>query len=127
MAQNRPSAAELIHAVKTFLKQRVAPRLAKREAFELMVALKSLDIVQRELELGPASAEAERARLVEILGHAGSVAELNAELAHRLRSGTLSLDDPGVVRHLRETTKEKLAIDQPGYSGYRQALDRDAG
>jgi len=125
MTQNRPSAAELIDAVKAFLNEEVKPGLTGRKAFNMMVALKSLDIVQRELELGPGFAEAELARLVGILGHNGTLADLNAELAQRLRAGDVTLDDPKVVHHLRETTKAKLAIDQPGYSGYKQALDRD--
>ena len=125
MTQNRPTAAELIDGVKRFLTEKVRPHLSGHTAFDLMVALKSLDIVQRELELGPGFAEAERARLVEILGYEGTVEVLNAELARRLRSGEVRLDDPKIAQHLRETTKAKLAIDQPKYSGYQQARDRD--
>ncbi|MBI2962344.1 MAG: hypothetical protein HYY35_01195, partial [Deltaproteobacteria bacterium] len=50
MAQNKPTAAQLIGAVKAFLEHEIKPELRGHEAFNLMVALKSLDIVQRELE-----------------------------------------------------------------------------
>ena len=63
MAQNRPTAAELLDAVKIFLEESVKPELVDHTAFNMMVALKSLEIVQRELELGPQFAQAERARL----------------------------------------------------------------
>lgn len=124
MTQNKPTAAQLIGAVKAFLEHEIKPELRGHKAFNLMVALKSLDIVQRELELGPAFAAAERGRLVAILGHDGSLADLNAEFARRLRDRELGIDDPGVAQHLRATTLEKLAIDQPQYSGYAQARAR---
>ncbi len=125
MAQNRPTAAELVEAVKTFLTQDVKPVLEDHTAFNMMVALKSLDIVQRELESGPEFAEAERARLVEILGHEDTLGALNQELTDRIRAGTLTLDDPKVKTHLLETTKAKVQIDQPKYSGLKHAQERE--
>ncbi|NQV21938.1 MAG: hypothetical protein HQ511_11035 [Rhodospirillales bacterium] len=127
MTQNRPTAAELVDAVKTFLNQDVKPVLEDHTAFNMMVALKSLDIVQRELERGPEFAEAERARLVEILGRDGTLDALNQELTDRLRAGTLTLNDPTVKTHLIETTKAKVQIDQPKYSGLKQALESGGG
>lgn len=127
MAQNRPTAAELVGAVKTFLNQDVKPVLEDHTAFNMMVALKSLDIVQRELEMGPEFAEAERARLAEILGHDGALDALNQELTAHIRAGTLTLDDPRVKTHLIETTKAKVQIDQPKYSGLKHAQEREGG
>lgn len=121
MTQNRPTALELLDAIKTFLERDVKPELQSHTAFNMMVALKSLDIVQRELELGPGFAHAERVRLADILGRDGDLADLNAELAANLRTGTLGLDDPKVKAHLVETTKAKVQIDQPKYSGLRHA------
>lgn len=121
MAQNLPTAAQLVDAVNSFLTKQVKPELEGHTAFNLMVALKSLDIVQRELEMGPEFAAAERARLADILGHDGELADLNKELGDRLRSGALSLDDPKVKSHLIKTTKAKVQIDQPKYSGLKQA------
>lgn len=125
MTQNRPTALELLDAVKTFLEADVKPELADHTAFNMMVALKSLDIVQRELELGPEFAEAEKARLTEILGHDGTLSALNQELTERIREGTLSLDDALVKAHLVATTKAKVQIDQPKYSGLRHADAKD--
>jgi len=125
MAQNRPTAVELLDAVKTFLSDSVKPELTDHTAFNLMVALKSLDIVQRELEQGPEFAKAERARLADILGHDGTLEDLNAELTDRIRAGTLGLDDPKVKAHLVETTKAKVQIDQPKYSGLKHAEQKE--
>jgi hypothetical protein len=127
MAQNRPTALELLDAIKTFLERDVRPKLEDHTAFNMMVALKSLEIVQRELELGDGFAEAERARLKDILGHDGALEELNAELSARIRAGTLALDDAKVKQHLIETTKAKVQIDQPKYSGLKHAREREGG
>jgi hypothetical protein len=126
MAQNRPTAPELLDAVKSFLENDVKSELADHTAFNMMVALKSLDIVQRELELGPEFAEAEKARLMEILGHGGTLRALNEELTTRIREGALSLDDALVKAHLIATTKAKVQIDQPKYSGLKHATAKDA-
>lgn len=125
MAQNRPTALELLDAIKTFLERDVRPKLGDHTGFNMMVALKSLDIVRRELEMAPGFAAAEHARLGDILGHDGALEDLNAELAARIRAGTLTLDDPKVKAHLIETTKAKVQIDQPKYSGLKQAEARE--
>jgi len=125
MAQNRPTALELLDAIRTFLERDVKPELADHTAFNMMVALKSLEIVQRELEQGPEFSEAERARLEDILDHDGTLVDLNAELTEGIRSGAIKLDDPAVKHHLIETTKAKVQIDQPKYSGLKHARDKE--
>lgn len=126
MAQNRPTALELLGAIKSFLEADVKPELEDHTAFNMMVALKSLDIVQRELEMGPEFAKSEKARLMEILGHDGTLGALNQELTTRIREGSLSLDDAKVKAHLVATTKAKVQIDQPKYSGLKHADAKDA-
>jgi hypothetical protein len=59
-----------------------------------------------------------------MLGHDGSLDELNRELCARIRSGEIGLGTPGLGEHLRQTTLAKLAVDQPKYSGYLRALAR---
>ena len=125
MAQNRPTTIELLDAVKSFLEESVKPELSEHSAFNMMVALKSLDIVQRELELDPKFAKAERERLIEILGHDGTLEDLNAELTSLIRTGSLGLNDDKVKEHLVATTKAKMQIDQPKYSGLKEALKRE--
>jgi hypothetical protein len=51
----------------------------------------------------------------------GTLAELNRELCRRIRSGDIGVDTPGIGAHMRATTIDKVAIDQPTYSGFKAA------
>ena len=127
--QDPPSAAELVRAVAGFLRDDALPALAGRNAYLARVAANTLDIVARELDLAPAANAAERARLLALLGADQSpdtLEALNAELCTRLRDGAVDACTPGVLAHLWATTLAALAVDQPGYSGYRLALDEAA-
>jgi hypothetical protein len=119
--QDRPSAIELLQAVRSFIQDQAIPRLEGRAAFHARIAVNALAIVERGLDLGPAQDTAERERLEALLGRAGSLGELNRELCRRIRAGDLALDAPGLAEHLRETTLAKLAVDQPRYAAYRRA------
>lgn len=119
--QNRPTAAELIGAVATFVEQDVMPNLEGGLNFRCRVATNALRIIERELELAPDLDEAELKRLIELLGADGPLTDLNLELSERIRSGTISIDDPGLLDHLKRTTLGKASIDNPRYSGYRDA------
>lgn len=119
--QNSPSAAQLIEAVREFL-DRLVPELTGHAAFHARVAGNTLDIVQRELDLSPPADAAELERLRALLGQDGSLEALNRELCRRITAGTIGLDTPGLVDHLRTTILAKVAVDQPRYAGYRRAL-----
>lgn len=111
---------ELVEAVRDFLETKAMPELKGHTAFHARVAANALAIVARELELGPKSATEEKARLVSLLGHDDTLEALNRELCARIRSGIFDLDTPGLAEHLTVTTREKVAIDQPGYSGLKR-------
>jgi len=119
-----PGMRELVAVVREFLERQAMPALEGRLAFHARVAANALGIVERELERGPAAALAERERLRSLLGSDDPLDAQNRELCRRLRSGELGLGTPGLVDHLRATTLEKLAVDQPRYAGYRRALER---
>ena len=112
---------ELVEAVRNFLEIKAMPELRGHTAFHARVAANALGIVARELESGPASAEAEAARLTALLGHNGTLEELNRELCRRIRSETLSIASEPLEQHLELTTLDKVAIDQPNYSGLKLA------
>jgi hypothetical protein len=116
---DQPSMRELVEAVRDFLEQKAMPELKGHTAFHARVAANALSIVVRELERGPQSALGEKKRLAALLGHDGTLEELNRELCRRIRSGTFGPDTPGLAEHLTITTREKVAIDQPGYSGLK--------
>lgn len=118
---DQPTAAELIAAVATFMREEVSPHLSGRVAFHARVAANVLDMVRRQLELGPAAESAEVARLKALLGRDGEPKDLEAKLCEVIAAGGFAHDDPGLIEHLWATTLDTLAIDQPSYGTYRKA------
>ena len=117
--QDLPSAAELVEAVREFLEKDVFPALEGRTQYHTRVAMNVLAIVQRELEQSQRADAEERARLVALLSRGrdsgASLSDLNAELAARIRDGSLDVPSEELVDHLRETLRDKLAIANPKY------------
>lgn len=118
---DQPSMFELVDVVRAFIEQRVMPELKGHTAFHARVAANALGIVSRELKLGPAATLEEKKRLALLLGHDGSLEELNRELCSQIRGGTIGLETKDLKEHLDLTTRDKVAIDQPSYSGLKQA------
>ncbi|KRB79912.1 DUF6285 domain-containing protein [Noviherbaspirillum sp. Root189] len=116
--REQPSAPELIQAVADFLRDDALPRLDGLTAFHARVAVSLLEIVRRELELGPEADAQERARLQDLLGNEGGLDALNRELCERIARGEADARTPGLMPHLLRTGLDKLAVDQPGYSTY---------
>ena len=117
-----PSNEELLTSVRDFLRDDVMKATQGRTNFLARVASNSLDIVLRELELGPWHAEHELEGLTRVLGHGGDLMSLRSELVQGLRSRAIALDRAGLAEHLRQTVVAQVAIDQPRYSGLATAL-----
>jgi len=98
---DRPSADELLDAVQEWVD---SLELTGRDRFLARVATRALDVVRRELDLGPRLAVRHRRRL-EALG-VGS----DLELAAQIRSGR---DEPSVVRAVCESVVDKLLVADP--------------
>jgi hypothetical protein len=116
MAQDRPTASELLAAIADLLREEVTPVLDKtdpRLSFQMRVAANSLAILEREARLGPAADAREHERLVTLLGRDGSLDDLNRELARQLRSGERDERDAAVMAHLQATIADKIAIANP--------------
>jgi hypothetical protein len=120
--QDQPTPAEVIGAVAVFLKTVVAAETTGATSFQARVAANALEMMKRDLENSPADDAPEKHRLAALLGHGGTLYDLNAELAARLESGDLDLATPGLKDHLWKTTMAKLAVDQPTYAAYRASL-----
>lgn len=120
--REQPSAAELLDAVAGFLRQQARPELAGQAAFHRRVALNVLDIVRREMTLGPAAEAREAERLAALLGRDGDAATLNRLLCEAIASGTIDPGEPALVLALWATCLDTLAIDQPGYATFQRAL-----
>src|SRR3954468_14091289 len=106
MAQDRPTAAELLSAIADFLREETTPVLDRAEprlGFQMRVAANSLAILEREARLGPAADARERDRLLKLLGHDGTLDDLNRELARQLRAGERDERDAALMAHLEAT------------------------
>jgi hypothetical protein len=106
---DRPTAVELVAAVREFLERDVFPSVDGRVQFHTRVAMNALAMVERELELGPAQAAQHDADLASL-----GVAD-EAELAAAIRSGALDdrMDDVRDV--VRRTVRAKLEVANPKY------------
>ena len=116
MAQDRPTAAELIRAVRGLLEREALPKLEGAARFHMRVSINVLDIVSRELEVGPELDAAEHTRLRSLLDLDGSLEALNAALCTQIRDGGLDARRSEVLSHVRATVRDKLRIAHPGYA-----------
>lgn len=112
---DRPSAAELVAAVREYLERDVMTATEGRVAFHARVAVNVLGMVERELELGETQDAEEHARLVALLGQDGTVRELTEVLAHGIRDGSLDLPWSELVESVRGTVRAKLEVANPRY------------
>jgi Domain of unknown function (DUF6285) len=124
VVNDRPSAAQLVAAVRDFIERTALTDLRGHNAFLARVAANALAIVERELALAAAHDAAERERLRALLGSDGPLESQNRALCAEIRAGRIAVDAPRLIAHLRATTLAKLAVDQPGYSCCRRALER---
>jgi Domain of unknown function (DUF6285) len=116
MAQDRPTASELLSAIAELLREEVTPVLDKTDpglGFQMRVAANSLAILEREARLGPAADGREHQRLVKLLDRNAGLEELNRELARQLRSGERDERDTDLMAHLDATIADKIAIANP--------------
>ena len=116
MAQDRPTAAELLSAIADFLREEAIPVLDRAEprlGFQMRVAANSLAILEREARLGPAADAREQQRLATLLGRDGTLEDLNRALARQLREGQRDERDPALMAHLEATIADKIAIANP--------------
>ncbi|MFP6766571.1 MAG: DUF6285 domain-containing protein [Planctomycetaceae bacterium] len=115
MPTDRPTAAELLSAVREHLTETLAPMLTAQPAFHLRVAANSLATVQRTMEEGDAMDQAERARIQKLVGRDGDLLDLNRTLAAQIRSGELNDRREVLLTHLRQTAIDKLSLANPRY------------
>ena len=114
---DRPTAGELVAAVKEYLERDVMPATEGRVAFHARVAVNVLGMVERELALGAVQDAEEHDRLVALLGRDGTVRELTEVLARGIRDGSLDVPWSDVVESVRGTVRAKLEVANPGYTG----------
>jgi hypothetical protein len=106
-----PDLAGLVEAVREFVEGDVAAATTGRVNFHARVAANVLRIIERELVLGPAQAEAHAARLA-ALGFAD-----DAELCAAIRGGDLDDRWAEVRSAVAASVADKLAVANPRYAG----------
>jgi hypothetical protein len=125
--QDRPSAAELVRAVKEHFEREVLPVLENAKVrYQSLVALHVLSVVERELAHGERALREELASLRALSGGAAEEGATLKEIEDLVRRGTQALcaairsgqaGDPARVRaHVRGVVLAKLAIANPAYT-----------
>src|SRR5690348_1902045 len=112
--RGRPTARELVDAVGGFLRDQLEPQVEGALRYQVRIAVRALEVVARELELGPAQEQAHRTRLA-ALGM-----EDDAALVEAIRTGSLD-DEPGLVDALRADARDRLLVANPGWLPADQA------
>jgi uncharacterized protein DUF6285 len=120
-----PPVSELLASVSRFLRDELLPTLSGASAFNLRVSINAVDLVRREIEQQGGADQ--RERLAKLLGSDADLETMRKELCERIARGELTLAEPALGEHLRATTIDRLAIDQPTYSAYLAALGRSDG
>jgi hypothetical protein len=115
MPTDRPTAAELLAAVREHLIENLAPTLEGQPAFHLRVATNALAIVERTMAEGDAMDQAELNRLRDLLGGEGDLLDANRKLSRVIRTGEMGDRRKSIVAHLRTTSIAKLRLSNPRY------------
>lgn len=119
---DRPTAAELVEAVRLFLERELLPALGDpRLKFQALVAANVLGIAGRELASEEATLAEERAALAPLVGDVAAgpglgglraaVREMNDRLCARIRAG--ECDDAALRPLLRRQVARKLEVASP--------------
>lgn len=116
--QTRPSQPALLEAVAAFLLSDISSKLEGDKAlqFRVLIAANLVGMVANELRTHDARWSAENSRLAALLGHSGSLEELNVQLAKALRAGEFDgAKLPQAIDHVFATAKETLEVTNPRF------------
>jgi hypothetical protein len=106
---DRPSAAELLESIREWLERDVLASVEGRLQFHTRVAINSLNIVVRELEMGQGQ-EVQHRRVLDDLGKSS-----DAELAQAIRNGEYDNQLPDLLRALAPVIEDKVRVANPQY------------
>lgn len=106
---DRPNASELLESIREWLERDVMTSVEGRLQFHTRVAINSLNIVLRELELG-VDQEARHREVMEGLGFA-----TDDELAQAIRQGKFDDRLPELLTALSPVIEDKVRVANPQY------------
>jgi hypothetical protein len=116
MSGHQPTAGELIGAVIEYLAMTVRPALSGHARFESLISIRLLQIAAADYEHGAETRERQRERLAGLLGHAGDLDTLEAELVERIQGGGVTgAQRAAVLEALRASARDQLQLANPGY------------
>ena len=121
--QSRPDIVGLVDGVLGFMRSDALKNPGPHATHHARVTINALEVIKRELQLRSAADREEHERLRALLGVDGSLEDLDRLLCARIEKGEIGLESDALREHLWRTTMSRLAIDQPGYAGYKLALD----
>lgn len=104
-----PSMNEIVRAVRDWIDLDLSPEIEGRTRFHARVAVNMLDIVLREMEVGPAQ-ERTHADTMAALGVEG-----DEELAARIRDGEFDGRLAELLAALRPVVEDKVQVANPGH------------
>lgn len=110
----QPDGINLLDTVINVLRDEVLPSLAPEQQYSVRMAINAIGIARRQLVRGDAGELQEQALLAELLGAAGSHAELSRLLAQRIREGRAN-KDPALRQLLWQLTLQRVAESAPRY------------
>ena len=106
---DRPTAAELLEALHEWMERDLLPGVDGRLQFHTRVAINMIDIVRRELELGP-DQEVQHQDVLSSFGMKN-----DAELAAAIREGAFDENLVDVLNRLRPVVEDKVRVANPRY------------
>ena len=106
---DRPTAAELLEALHEWMERDLLPGVDGRLQFHTRVAINMIDIVRRELELGPD----QEVQHQEVLASFGM--NDDAELAAAIREGAFDANLVDVLNRLRPVVEDKVRVANARY------------
>jgi hypothetical protein len=113
--QDAPDPVAILDAVGDLLRDVIAPELEGAIAYKARIAASLLRLAAREWRMADFTSELDDLRAL-LKRRNGTLQDLNADLAIRLRTGVLSIDDPTIAAHLWRVALAKLAVDRPDYA-----------
>ena len=118
----QPTKQSLVKAARKFLQQELKPALTDSALqYKLRIAMNVLAIVERELAQEHVTEQKLTDGLRQLLSiDSDSTQDMTAELCERIRQGKFDNAEYALLQHLEQTALNRLAIDNPRYSSYRQ-------
>jgi aminoglycoside phosphotransferase (APT) family kinase protein len=116
-ATDLPRSDELLVGIRDFLRGDPAGALDPRNQFLARVGANAIDIVLREMSLGPDALEWETRQLSLLLGTTDELQEMREKLAVAIRFGEIDAGRPDLQAYLRDSVFAQVLIDQPNYAG----------